>query len=79
VPTVLLATIFVGHVRLGESTRNLDMLLLFLVFQEVYRPVFRWLLHYAKKKSLFSSVVFGALLDFATKCLFFGVMDGFFW
>jgi hypothetical protein len=32
VPTVLLATIFVGHVRLGESTGNLDMLLLFLVF-----------------------------------------------
>jgi hypothetical protein len=35
VPTVLLATIFVGHVQLGESTGNLDMLLLFLVFQEV--------------------------------------------
>jgi hypothetical protein len=52
----------------------------------LHRPVFRWLLHYAKQKSLFSFVfwiAFGALLDFATKCLFCvcveRVMDGFFW
>jgi hypothetical protein len=68
------------------------MLVLFLVFilfsfvykcfRKLYRPVFRWLLYYAKQKSLFSFVfwiVFGALLDFATKCLFCVCGAGYGW